>query len=206
METFQVLTTDEEEIEISPAERDLLQLVQEQNGIQLPIDSLTFDLVLRYLSDKSKEIPAIEATELKIVAEKLKLDDLKSRCESSLTPFQRVKEFTWEEFCKHQQPQDFWMLLDGKVYDISSWISPHPISKAIPHPGLLAPLECYKKDASYQFEIYHSSNESFYLLKNFFIGVLQKDQLALVPSSRHIPSQEFYEHLRSFTRQFVSET
>jgi cytochrome b involved in lipid metabolism len=72
-----------------------------------------------------------------------------------------VVEISWEEFLKHQAKQDFWLLIDGRIYDVTSWINKNPETGIIPHPGGSIPLQAMKRDGTYLFEIYHSTNESY---------------------------------------------
>jgi fatty acid desaturase/predicted heme/steroid binding protein len=37
-----------------------------------------------------------------------------------------VKVLTWEEVAKHNNSDDCWLVVDGGVYDVTSWISQHP--------------------------------------------------------------------------------
>lgn len=34
--------------------------------------------------------------------------------------------WTWEEVTKHQSPTDAWVVLDGRVYDITTFVKSHP--------------------------------------------------------------------------------
>ena len=35
-------------------------------------------------------------------------------------------EYTRAEVALHKTPQDLWIIIDGKVYDVSNWIKRHP--------------------------------------------------------------------------------
>ena len=47
---------------------------------------------------------------------------------------QEVKDYTWTEVKKHQTKNDKWLVIDGEVYDITTWARRHPGgSKVISH-------------------------------------------------------------------------
>eukprot|EP00996_Jenningsia_fusiforme_P004020 NODE_4820_length_757_cov_21.683616_g4468_i0.p2 GENE.NODE_4820_length_757_cov_21.683616_g4468_i0~~NODE_4820_length_757_cov_21.683616_g4468_i0.p2 ORF type:complete len:154 (+),score=33.66 NODE_4820_length_757_cov_21.683616_g4468_i0:68-463(+) len=115
----------------------------------------------------------------------------------------RVRMVRWSEFLQHQTNGDFWILLDGAIYDISNWILPQGDGGAIPHPGGDVPLCCRNKDATYEFEIGHTTNGSYMLLRRFFLGRLDPQDLSLVPPTAGTPSPEFLKHLRSFTSAWL---
>ena len=35
-------------------------------------------------------------------------------------------EYTRAEVALHKTPQDLWIIIDGKVYDVTNWIKHHP--------------------------------------------------------------------------------
>lgn len=37
-----------------------------------------------------------------------------------------MKEYTLEEVSKHTTPNDLWLIVDNKVYDVSTFIEKHP--------------------------------------------------------------------------------
>lgn len=38
----------------------------------------------------------------------------------------QLKEYTWDEVAKHNKPDDLWLVIDSKVYDISRFTALHP--------------------------------------------------------------------------------
>ena len=60
-------------------------------------------------------------------------------------------QFTLEEIAKHSSINDFWCVLHGKVYDLTSYIEYHPggPNALIPYAG---------KDISSEFGIFIASN------------------------------------------------
>jgi predicted heme/steroid binding protein len=41
------------------------------------------------------------------------------------------QEWTWEEVAQHNTPNDCFLVVDGKVYDVTTFISRHPGGEAI---------------------------------------------------------------------------
>ncbi|CAM6127401.1 unnamed protein product [Calypogeia fissa] len=37
-----------------------------------------------------------------------------------------VKRYTLQDVSKHNSPEDCWLLIWGKVYDVTSWVPKHP--------------------------------------------------------------------------------
>ena len=87
---------------------------------------------------------------------------------------------SWDEFCIHQKKNDFWIIIDNGIYDITKWITCYPGTNQCPHPGSkiliitwlyftfinvfkkgTTPLQGYKKDSTYFFEMYHATNDCY---------------------------------------------
>merc|ERR1712031_130909 len=63
-----------------------------------------------------------------------------------------AKLITAEEYAKHSKPEDLWLLIDGKVYDVTKYQDEHPGSDSILHD-----VACI--DASQEFaDVGHSSD------------------------------------------------
>ncbi len=71
---------------------------------------------------------------------------------------------TPEEVAKHNTPQSCWLIVNGKVYDVTNYIALHPA-------GARPILEYCGKDATQAFAAYHSSR-AWSLLEYFYIGDL----------------------------------
>jgi len=56
------------------------------------------------------------------------------RCELNLF-VARNNIISWEEFCIHQKRDDFWIIIDNGIYDITKWITCYPGTNQCPHPG-----------------------------------------------------------------------
>jgi len=37
-----------------------------------------------------------------------------------------VREITWDEVSNHNKQEDIWVVIDGKVYNLTSYIAMHP--------------------------------------------------------------------------------
>mmetsp|Transcript_6376 Transcript_6376/g.6593 ORF Transcript_6376/g.6593 Transcript_6376/m.6593 type:complete len:144 (-) Transcript_6376:43-474(-) len=107
------------------------------------------------------------------------------------------------------------LIMSGMVLDITRWLSEHPGGSSI------IPRQALNVDCTVFFEIYHASRQSFLYLKEFYIGELAQEDLALVPcpkddrctrqdatgqqsneegGARHLkPSSAFIEQLRRVT-------
>lgn len=79
-------------------------------------------------------------------------------------PAGEPREVTREEVARHNTPDDCWIIVAGKVYDISEW-APH-------HPGGAGIARMYAgKDSTAQFGDYHSSEAVAHLV-HFLVGDL----------------------------------
>ena len=41
------------------------------------------------------------------------------------------KLYTWDEIVKHDKVNDCWLVIHGKVYDVTKWVPHHPGGKII---------------------------------------------------------------------------
>ncbi len=77
-----------------------------------------------------------------------------------------TKNYSLSEVAQHNNQNDCWMAIGGKVYDITSFIGSHP-------GGERAILSGCGKDATNAFDSRHSQ-AAFDLLPQFFIGNLSQ--------------------------------
>lgn len=63
--------------------------------------------------------PQAEKTEF-VVDEDIRKAGLLSRRKPATTEGP-VKKFSKEEVAKHDRPEDCWMIIRGKVYDVTAW-------------------------------------------------------------------------------------
>lgn len=82
------------------------------------------------------------------------------------------KSYSFQEVSQHNQATDCWLLIDNKVYDVTSFVATHPGGKAI--------IEGCGKDATKLFETRpmgsgtaHSQNARR-MLNKYYIGDLIK--------------------------------
>ncbi|CAN4122043.1 unnamed protein product [Withania somnifera] len=87
-----------------------------------------------------------------------------------------TKLFTMEEASQHSTKDDCWVVIDGKVYDVSSYLDEHPGGDDVV-------LAVTGQDATDEFEDAGHSKSARELMEKFFIGELD-------PSSTSIPELE----------------
>jgi len=46
-----------------------------------------------------------------------------------------LRKFSWDEIAKHKHTNDCWIVVKGKVYDVTSWVPNHPGGRMILHGG-----------------------------------------------------------------------
>lgn len=74
-----------------------------------------------------------------------------SSMSSGQTVKKEIKPRTSEEVASHSNPQDCWLIIHGKVYDVSGWSG---------HPGSMVIFEACGKDATTQFETRPSGSKT----------------------------------------------
>jgi cytochrome b involved in lipid metabolism len=107
----------------------------------------------------SKNGNTLNNTQVNIYEEKYS----KNETENSL-----IKGFIFEEISKHNTENDCWLIIHGKVYDVTNYVSSHPGGKTI--------IEGCGKDATNLFETRpmgsgtSHSKKAREKLENFYIG------------------------------------
>ncbi|XP_049404055.1 cytochrome b5 [Solanum stenotomum] len=76
-----------------------------------------------------------------------------------------TKLFTMEEAAEHNTKDDCWVVIDGKVYDVSSYLDEHPGGDDVL-------LGVTGQDATDEFEDAGHSKSARDLMEQFFIGEL----------------------------------
>uniref|UniRef100_A0A7S0A2T7 Cytochrome b5 heme-binding domain-containing protein n=1 Tax=Pyrodinium bahamense TaxID=73915 RepID=A0A7S0A2T7_9DINO len=104
-----------------------------------------------------------------------------------------VARIPWSEVEKHASKDDLWLLIDGKVYDVTPFLDIHPGG------GHLI-VDAAGKDSTALFEMTHGEGlrYSLRLLNQFFIGVCDGAEQAC-PAVEEKPTPEFLQTLRSIT-------
>eukprot|EP01091_Cochliopodium_minus_P016134 TRINITY_DN5950_c0_g1_i1.p1 TRINITY_DN5950_c0_g1~~TRINITY_DN5950_c0_g1_i1.p1 ORF type:complete len:137 (+),score=41.50 TRINITY_DN5950_c0_g1_i1:2-412(+) len=80
----------------------------------------------------------------------------------------KVKEYTMDDLKKHNKEGDLWILIKGKIYDVSEFMIDHPVG------GDLL-LDVAGKDATKGFDEAGHSNEALAQLEELYIGELKKE-------------------------------
>lgn len=73
-------------------------------------------------------------------------------------------KYSLKEVAKHNSRKDGWLVIKGKVYDVTSWISRHPGGDII--------LRGLGKDATQMFQNFRHSARAEKILKDYQIGIL----------------------------------
>lgn len=78
-----------------------------------------------------------------------------------------TKQFTMEEIAKHNTEDDCWLVIDGKVYDVTNFLPDHPggSERVVPISG---------GDVSFEFEQQNHSAAARAMMQEFEIGVVAK--------------------------------
>lgn len=80
-----------------------------------------------------------------------------------LLPTERI--YTLKDIAGHDSPNDLWMVIYNKVYDISSFVNEHP-------GGAEVMFDCGGVDATKAFEDVAHSDDALYMLEPYYIGDL----------------------------------
>lgn len=81
------------------------------------------------------------------------------------------KIYSLEQVSSHKSAKDCWMVIDGKVYDITKFIEEHPGGEEVL-------IEQAGLDATESFEEIGHSDDARELLKKFYIGDLDPADIA----------------------------
>ncbi|KIM25165.1 hypothetical protein M408DRAFT_74759 [Serendipita vermifera MAFF 305830] len=92
------------------------------------------------------------------------------------------KVVSYEQFMEHQQRENLWILLSGKVYDVSKFLDEHPGGEEV----IVAEAG---KDATESFEDVGHSDEARDLLKGMLVGTFDGgDKLKSAPAPAAKPT------------------
>lgn len=91
--------------------------------------------------------------------------------------------FTLEQIKHHDSPDDLWMVIYNKVYDVTSFTPSHPGSAEVL-------FDCGGVDATEAFEDVAHSDDAFQMLAPFYVGDLRPEECRTYSVSRN-PSSNF---------------
>ena len=77
----------------------------------------------------------------------------------------QLPRYTWEEISRHNNASSLWIVLDGKVYDVTSWKDEHPGGEEVL-------LEAGASDATNAFEDVGHSADARELSNKYLIGMV----------------------------------
>ncbi|XP_049310719.1 cytochrome b5 isoform X2 [Bactrocera dorsalis] len=89
-----------------------------------------------------------------------------------------AKTYTLEVVKQHNKPEDLWIIIEGKVYDVTKFRNEHP-------GGEETLDEVGGRDATRDFQDVGHSQEAKQMLKKYYIGDLEVDKTCKLPV-RHI--------------------
>ena len=105
----------------------------------------------------------------------------------------RVRMHRWADVVQRNDAGGCWVVMDGMIFDLEAWLPEHPGGATI------IPMQALNKDCSVFFELYHASRESFFYLREFYIGELWPEERGLVPLEAESASPDFLQQLRDFS-------
>ncbi|KAK4525118.1 hypothetical protein GAYE_SCF08G3023 [Galdieria yellowstonensis] len=81
---------------------------------------------------------------------------------------ERVEQYPLVEVAKHNTKKDAWIVLDGKIYDVTRFLDEHPGGEEVL-------LEVAGRDATREFEDVGHSDEARELRNKYFVGVVRSE-------------------------------
>ncbi|KFK28993.1 hypothetical protein AALP_AA7G074900 [Arabis alpina] len=105
-----------------------------------------------------------------------------------------TKLYSMEEAATHNKQDDCWLVIDGKVYDVTSYMDDHPGGDDV----LLAATG---KDATDEFEDAGHSKSARELMEKYFIGELDEEETCV----QEIPELKIFKKDQNFmdlTKQY----
>ncbi|AQZ13889.1 CYB5 (YNL111C) [Zygosaccharomyces parabailii] len=89
------------------------------------------------------------------------------------------KIYTFEQVAEHNTPQDAWLIIDGKVYDVTAFVEEHPGGDEIV-------LDLAGQDGTEAFNDIGHSEDAVAMLKDLLVGSL--DPASMPAKSEKIAS------------------
>ncbi|KAI8809184.1 cytochrome b5 [Cladochytrium replicatum] len=92
-----------------------------------------------------------------------------------------LKTFEWTDVAAHNKRKDTWMVIDGKVYDITKFLDEHPGGEEVL-------LEQAGIDATEAFDEIGHSDDAKELLKTYLIGQINSASVKVKPALAQKPA------------------
>ncbi|XP_065860599.1 cytochrome b5 [Euphorbia lathyris] len=107
-----------------------------------------------------------------------------------------TKLYTLQEASQHNTKHDCWIVIDGKVYDVGSYLDEHPGGDDVI-------LETAGKDATDGFEDAGHSKDARELLETMCIGEVDTSAPSVIPELEIFSKKEDYGlKLKNLTKQY----
>ncbi|XP_036087324.1 cytochrome b5 type B isoform X2 [Rousettus aegyptiacus] len=107
-----------------------------------------------------------------------------------------VTYYRLEEVAKRNSPKDIWLVIHGRVYDITRFLNEHPGGEEVL-------LEQAGADASESFEDVGHSSDAREMLKQYYIGDVHPDDLKPESGRKLLVVLDFPHHRRYHLRFLV---
>ncbi|XP_055639811.1 cytochrome b5 isoform X2 [Toxorhynchites rutilus septentrionalis] len=104
-----------------------------------------------------------------------------------------LKQYSLVEIGKHNTPEDLWMVIDDKVYDVTKFQKEHPGGEEVL-------IEAAGKDATNEFNDVGHSSDAKEQMKQFIIGEVvesERKKKAAQPDSASPQSGSWFSSLKS---------
>ncbi|CAL0307939.1 unnamed protein product [Lupinus luteus] len=88
------------------------------------------------------------------------------------------KVFTLDEVAKHNRKNDCWIIVSGKVYDVTPFLNDHP-------GGDLVILSATEKDATFEFEVVDHSESAIEDMQKYYVGEFETNTLPAEVDNTH---------------------
>ncbi|XP_057543134.1 cytochrome b5 [Amaranthus tricolor] len=105
-----------------------------------------------------------------------------------------TKLVSMQEASEHNSKDDCWVVIDGKVYDVTSYLDEHPGGDDVL-------LTATGKDAKEEFEDVGHSQDARDMLKNYFVGEIDPSA-ATIPETKQEERANTIQKIKDLTRQY----
>ncbi|KAK9075250.1 hypothetical protein SSX86_003571 [Deinandra increscens subsp. villosa] len=105
------------------------------------------------------------------------------------------KTFVFDDVCKHNKPDDCWLLISGKVYDVTQFVDNHP-------GGWDVWRRATGKDATIDFSDVGHSDIAKGKMKIFYIGEIDQSTIPIKRSYMQYMTESIY-NLRNTSQLII---